>query len=105
MTPRHRLRCESVAHDAAAEAAVRKGLAIVTRCVRCGKATCTHCEGADDGLAAVCDRCAGLLHFIIETALARGDRDLAFRVIAKWEGHGKRRLLLETHGLSETRVH
>ena len=82
-----RLTCQSVNHNSDRERAVLSGGACVSRCARCGKPTCSDCEGADNGFRDICDRCWALLDDFVRTAVHAGDYALGRAVLRKWAAH------------------
>jgi len=98
-----RLVCKSVNHRGDEDEIAP--LAVVTRCVRCRKPTCSSCEGVDDGLRDVCDGCAEFVHSTIRKFRAQGRFRQARAIVRKWAARGRFREVLADHNLDtpETR--
>lgn len=91
-----RLRCKSENHPRIAH----DGLdAIVTRCVRCRKPTCSDCEGSDNGFRDICDTCWVALHNRITVARAARHFGRARQIVRKWAARGRFREVLRDYDL------
>lgn len=76
-----KLKCKSANHKTLQHPSPE---AVVTRCQRCGKPTCSQCEGTDNDLRDVCDGCSSVILDKVILFYNAGKHDRARAVLRKW---------------------